>query len=111
MDSRDRRLAENEAFFREVNERIESLATDHLGRDAAYDFLCECANPDCTFRIRLPLSVYEKVRADSKQFIVLPLHYTPEIEDLAIREETYWVVRKTGEAGDHVDDLDPRDRQ
>ena len=109
MDERDRRLAENEALFREVNERVEALG-HHLGPNVPYEFLCECANVDCTFRITLPLSVYESVRADTRQFVVLPLHYTPEIEELVVEAETYWVVRKTGEAGEYVDELDPRSR-
>ena len=109
MDERDRRLAQNEALFREVNERVEALAQG-LGPDDPYEFLCECANADCTFRITLPLSVYESVRADARQFVVLPLHYTPEVEELVVEEPSYWVVRKTGDAGDYVDQLDPRTR-
>ena len=109
VDERERRLAQNEALFREVNERVETLA-DRLGPDVPYEFLCECANADCTFRISLPRSVYESIRADPQQFVVLPLHYTPEVEDLVIEEGTHWVVRKTGEAGDYVEQLDPRSR-
>ena len=109
VDERERRLALNEALFREANERIETLA-DQLGPDVPYEFLCECANADCTFRISLPLSVYESIRADPQQFVVLPLHYTPEVEDLVIEEDTHWVVRKTGEAGEYVEQLDPRSR-
>ena len=109
MDDRERRLAQNEALFRELNERVETVA-DRLGGDGPYEFLCECANADCTFRISLPLSVYESIRADPQQFVVLPLHYTPEVEDLVIEEDTHWVVRKTGEAGKYVEQLDPRSR-
>ena len=109
VDERERRLAQNEALFREVNERVETVA-DRLGPDVPYEFLCECANADCTFRISLPLSVYESIRADPQQFVVLPLHYTPEVEDLVIEEDTHWVVRKTGEAGEYVEQLDPRSR-
>ena len=109
VDERERRLAQNEALFREVNEHVETLA-DRLGPDVSYEFLCECANADCTFRISLPLSVYESIRADPHQFVVLPLHYTPEVEDLVIEEDTHWVVRKTGEAGQYVEQLDPRSR-
>lgn len=109
MDAREQRLAQNEALFREVNERVEAVA-HQLGPDVPYEFLCECANADCSFRITLPLAVYEAVRADGKQFVVLPLHYTPEIEELVRKEETYWVVRKTGEAGEYVEQLDPRSR-
>ena len=109
MDARDQRLAQNEALFREVNERIEDAA-HQLGPQIPYEFLCECANADCTFRIALPLATYETVRADPRQFVVLPDHYTPEVEDLVIQEDTYWVVKKTGEAGEYVEQLDPRSR-
>jgi hypothetical protein len=109
VDERERRLALNEALFREANERVEIVA-DQLGPDVPYEFLCECANADCTFRISLPLAVYESIRADPRQFVVLPLHYTPEVEDLVIEEDAHWVVRKTGEAGEYVEHLDPRSR-
>ncbi|SRR5687768_11082144 len=109
MDEREHRLAQNEALFREVNERVEAVA-HRLGPGVPFEFLCECANADCTFRITLPLGVYETIRADAKQFVVLPLHYTPEIEDLVVQNETYWVVKKTGETGEYVEQLDPRSR-
>ena len=109
MDEREQRLAQNEALFREVNERVETLA-HQLGPNVPYEFLCECANADCTFRLTLPLKAYESVRADPQQFVVLPLHYTPEVEDLVLKEDAYWVVRKTGEAGEYVEQLDPRSR-
>lgn len=109
MDARETRLAQNEVLFREVNERVGALA-HQLGPDAPYEFLCECANADCTFRITLAPSVYEHVRSDPQQFVVLPLHYTPEIEKLVVEEEAYWIVRKTGEAGEYVEHLDPRSR-
>jgi len=109
MDARDKRMAENEALFREVNERMEAVA-HRLGPNVPYEFLCECANADCTFRLTLPTQVYESVRADATQFVVLPLHFTPEIEELVIENDTYWVVRKTGEAAEYVERLDPRSR-
>ncbi len=102
-------MAQNETLFREVNERIEAAA-HQLGPHVPYEFLCECANADCTFRINLTLATYEAVRADGTQFVVLPQHYTPEIENLVLEEETYWVVKKTGEAGEYVEQLDPRSR-
>jgi hypothetical protein len=109
VNEREQRLAQNEALFREVNERVETLA-HQLGPNVPYEFLCECANADCTFRLTLPLKVYESVRADPQQFVVLPVHYTPEVEDLVLKEDAYWVVRKTGEAGEYVEQLDPRSR-
>jgi hypothetical protein len=110
VDAREKRMAENESLFREVNERVSTLS-DRLGPDAPYEYLCECANADCTFRIALSTADYERVRADPKQFVVLPGHYTPEVETLVAEHDAYWVVRKTGEAGDFVEQLDPRGRQ
>jgi hypothetical protein len=109
MDAREKRMATNEALFREVNERIEVMA-HQLGPEVPYEFLCECANADCTFKLSLPLSIYEAIRADPKQFVVLPQHYTPEIEELVVKEADYWIVRKEGEAGAYVEKLDPRGR-
>jgi hypothetical protein len=109
VDERDKRLAQNEALFREVNERVDSIA-HKLGPNVPYEFFCECANADCTFRLTLPVAAYEAIRADPKQFVVLPLHYTPEVEELVVEEDTHWVVRKTGEAGEYVEALDPRSR-
>lgn len=109
MDDRETRLAQNEALFREVNERVNDLAPEH-GVPSLTEYLCECANPDCTFRIRIDPSEYEVVRRDPRQFIVLPLHFTPEIEVLTGKHEHYWTVRKTGEAGEYVEHLDPRSR-
>jgi hypothetical protein len=107
VDERERRMTQNEALFREVNERVKEKA-EVLGSDAAFQFLCECANADCTFQLTLTLAQYENVRADPTQFAVLPLHFTPEIETLVSKNEGYWIVLKIGEAADYVEELDPR---
>jgi hypothetical protein len=106
MDARQKRLAQNEALFREVNERVQ----DHAGEGGVHHYLCECANSDCTFRITMAAADYEAVRADPRQFMVLPLHFTPEIEELVGETAAYWIVRKTGEEGEYVEQLDPRSR-
>ncbi len=100
-------MAENEALFREVNERVQDVAERGSG---TYEYFCECANVDCTFRITLARTEYEAVRTDAKQFVVLPNHYTPEVEDLVAEHATHWIVRKDGEAGEYVEKLDPRSR-
>lgn len=109
VDERDKRLAQNEALFREVNERVDDLAADwHIG---SQEYFCECANPDCTFRVQLERSEYQAVRADATQFFVLPGHFTPEIEALVSSEnDRFWVVKKQGDAAEFVQQLDPRSR-
>jgi hypothetical protein len=109
MDDRERRMAQNEVLFREVNERVKDIAAK-LGDDGGYEYFCECANKDCTFRVSLSLSDYEAIRRDPRQFVVLPDHYTPEIEEVVTEGDAFWVVRKDGDAGDFVEQLDPRTR-
>jgi len=70
-----------------------------------------CTDLDGSRRlVALTPAEYASVRADGKQFVVLPDHWTPEIETLVLREERYWVVRKNGEAGAYVEATDPRSR-
>lgn len=47
---RDRKLGLNEAMFREVNERIESLA-ETFGLQSPLDLVCECGSASCTEQI------------------------------------------------------------
>jgi hypothetical protein len=107
VDERERRMTRNESLFREVNERVREKA-EGFGSGAAFEYLCECANADCTFQVTLTLEEYENVRSDPTQFAVLPLHFTPEIETLVSKNEGYWLVKKVGEAADYVEKVDPR---
>ena len=109
MNPRDRRLAENEILFRQVNEGVEESASRHGDDDHVYDFYCECANADCTMHVHVTLAVYEEVRASGRRFVVLPGHDLPEVEDVVERNEGFWVIEKQGEAGALADAADPRD--
>ena len=108
MDDRERRLAENERLFREVNEGIEKAAL-RQGQDGhVYDFLCECSNLDCGFVLELDLETYEHARADPAVFVIASGHELPEIEDVILRGPDYEFVRKRGEAGRVARKDDPR---
>ena len=98
MDRRKERLAKNEIFLREVNNRIEDAAHALTFDNHLFEFMCECSNPDCTLRVQLTIAQYEDVRRDSTQFIVAPGHELPEIEDAVARGAGYEVVRKHGAA-------------
>jgi hypothetical protein len=56
--------------------------------------ICECANGDCTERLEIPVTEYEKVRADPRRFIVVPGHELPEFESIIERQGGYDVVEK-----------------
>ncbi|HEY2072683.1 MAG TPA: hypothetical protein VGG88_03830 [Gaiellaceae bacterium] len=110
MDDRERRLAENERLFREVNERIERAAAQHGVDTHRYDFVCECSNIDCGLTVTMPLSEYEQARADPTVFVVALGHELPEIEDVIHRDWGYQLVRKHGEAAQVAREEDPRAR-
>jgi hypothetical protein len=110
MDERARRIALNEALFRRVNEEIESL---ERGRAAADDrtihIICECADLRCGERVSIPVDAYEKVRADSSLFLVVPTHELADVEDVVQKANGYAVVRKRGgEAKRLAETTDPR---
>ena len=110
-EERARRLAANEATFREVNERVAEVeATFGVGGDVL-SVLCECALVECTGRIEVAKVAYEAVRAHAARFIVLPPHVLPEVEDVVDRDAGYVVAEKReGSGADEARRRDPRTR-
>jgi hypothetical protein len=109
MDERARRLGENEAIFREVNERVRET-DETLDADANIaEFVCECGSATCTGHVRVSPEDYERVRSDSATFLVLPGHDDPSVETVVAEHGAYWVVRKdAGEAEAIAVRTDPR---
>jgi hypothetical protein len=108
MDSREARLGRNESLFREVNERIEEIAADRTDGDHQYEFVCECANPDCTLHISMTIGQYEAVRAEGARFAVAKGHALPEIEHVVEEHASFDVILKQDEAGEEAEKRDPR---
>lgn len=108
MDENER-LALNEALFRDVNERIAESA-DRFGADQT-EFVCECADPNCTERVRVTLAEYERVRSNPTTFILAPGHDEPDIERVVSKRGRFHVVEKVQTAVRRtVIRLDPRRR-
>ena len=99
------RLARNEAFFRQVNERINDVSGSG---DDGYQFFCECADPACTERITLTTADYEWVRAKPTRFVLARGHVAPAIEHVVEREGDHVVVEKRGLAARIATKLNPR---
>ena len=103
-----RRVAQNEALFRAVNERIEAT-NKHFGvAVAGTAFVCECADEGCMERITLTLRRYEEVRSDPTHFVVAAGHIYPDYERVVEDVDGYVVVEKFGEAGKEALKLDER---
>ena len=112
MRTRESRLGENEALYREVNERIAEVAGhlfDEGDEPNAFHFVCECASATCTEQLALSLKDYASVRSDARWFVVVPGHELPAIERVIDRRTGYVVVEKTDpEARDAALASDPR---
>ena len=104
------RLAKNESFFRQVNERIKDVA-EGLDGAQTYEFLCECSDPSCTTRIELEREDYEWIRSNPTRFVLALGHAAPEIEQVVESEKDHMVVEKQGLAARVAAKLDPRTAQ
>lgn len=104
-----RRVAENDARFRQANENIARVAEETGAKDRI-PLLCECANMSCNEIVRLSLAEYEEIRSSGRTFFNAPGHVTAGQGWARVTEERdgYDVVEKVGEAAEIAEDLDPR---
>jgi 3,4-dihydroxy-2-butanone 4-phosphate synthase len=105
MSRREERLARNEAFFRELNERLEAVTPDSA---SGLVVVCECADEDCAQRLTLRQEEYEAIRAHDTYFVVAVGHVDSRIEHVVRQTDRFEVVAKRGAAADVAEDLDPR---
>jgi hypothetical protein len=103
------RWATNEALFRDVNERIAETA-ERFDADRT-EFVCECADPNCTHRVTASLAEYEEVRAGATTFLLAPGHEQRDIERVVSDRGRFRIVEKVQAAVRRtVIRLDPRRR-
>jgi|KBSMisStandDraft_5_1062788.scaffolds.fasta_scaffold194388_1 hypothetical protein len=104
------RTGENEALFREVNERLKERKEDNSAWALPSQWICECADPECTERIEMSLFEYEDLRSKTTHFAVAPSeeHVSLDVERIIDKLEGYWVVEKIGEAAEVAEETDPR---
>jgi hypothetical protein len=107
-----RRIAENEARFRDANERIEEAVLEHEITAFTMPFVCECGREACLKTLRLTLAEYELARQDPRFFLCIPGH---EIVGAGVgrtvRETSKFViVEKIDAAGAVAEERDPRRR-
>jgi uncharacterized protein (DUF1499 family) len=98
-DLQKARLAQNEDFFREVNEKINEKAESHGLDSHAYEFFCECSDAACVERVLLTLLEYAHIRAEPTRFVVKNHHVIREIEHVVESVPDHMVIEKHGEAG------------
>jgi hypothetical protein len=98
------RLARNQALFREVNERIEAIASDNTN----IEFVCECSDTGCIETIDLRLTDYEQIRANPLRFVIKPGHEIDAVERVISEDGGGYAVVEKHEAEGDLIEMDPR---
>lgn len=104
---REERLAGNEAMFRTANERMSGWEELRIN-EAEELYFCECADEDCREKVSLRKADYEKVRSDSRHFLIAHGHDIPDIETVIEKHDGWAVIEKKPEVAETVESLDPR---
>jgi hypothetical protein len=110
-DERRRRIGQNEALYRQVNERIEDMNEAFSTITENFSIVCECADLDCTEQITLSRERYEQTRRDPTHFFLKPGHEAMDTERVLDRaeDESYVIVEKASpEARRRAEETDPR---
>ena len=106
VPKRDRRLAQNEILFRQINERLAGGYDDSL--PPVLELVCECSDRECLKVLSIETAEYEWLRQNPRHFAVLPGHEAPAVEDVVERHELFVVVEKHAETHQQVEAADPR---
>jgi hypothetical protein len=94
MDEREQKIGENEALYRTVNERIESLNQAFGTLTNTMTVVCECGDVTCAEQIEIEIAEYERIRSDPTLFIIVPGHEIADVEDVVEEREAFHVVKK-----------------
>ncbi len=98
------RIADNETFFREANERVKERTREDGGMVA---FMCECGNAECRDVLHLTIEEYNRVRSDRRHFAIRPGHEEVATERVIEVGGHYAVVEKIGPGRSIAEELDP----
>ena len=101
MDERGRRVGENEALFRGVNEKLEDLNEGVAFITDTFSIICECADLTCADRIELTQDDYTRLRSEPTRFAIIHGHLAVGTEDVVESHEAYDIVRKREGAPAH----------
>ena len=104
-DEREIRSARNQALFRAVNENITALDRISISGSDPFVIACECADASCVAALSIDRDAYQSVRANPRQFALLPGHADPKLETVVTETGQYVVAEKFGDAALVVEQL------
>ena len=109
MSERERRVGQNEALFREVNERLEQLNQTFADMTGGFEIVCECGDEGCAEMFSIATREYEDMRRDPTEFAVIRGHDIADVDLILEHRDGYDLVRKrAGDAERVATSTDPR---
>jgi len=103
LGSREERIAYNEAWCRDLNERKAQWMESGL---PTAGFRCECWQVDCGSRFQLSAAEWKEARSRSNRFAVAPGHVAGDVETVVKKYPEFWLIEKQGEVGDVARELE-----
>jgi hypothetical protein len=94
MNERKRRIGENEAIFRGVNEQVSAVNATLSTITDTMRIVCECGLQSCIDQFPIQPPEYGRIREDATLFIIKPGHDLPETERVVAKNDHYWIVQK-----------------
>jgi hypothetical protein len=92
--------------FRSVNERILELGQKLDGGGLQeVEFACECTDDSCVERTSLTARQFGEIEENENQFIVLPGHERPGVEDVVAEHEGFLIVSKRGAGAEWIKEV------
>jgi len=108
VNERKRRIGENEAIFRSVNEQVRGLTSTLSTGAEAMKIVCECGNRSCTDQFEIDVATYADTRGDPTLFLIKPGHDLPETETVVAKNDVFWTVQKDpGDPAELARETDP----
>ena len=92
MEDRERRIAENEAYWRQLNE----LSPPEPGM--LNSVFCECGRLECSERVPMTAAEYDAVRSRATTFVVAPGHEQIDVEPV-VEDDRAVPDRREGRRG------------
>jgi hypothetical protein len=110
VNERERRVGENEALFREVNERIEELDATFGVQRREFTIVCECGLVTCAEHIAIAHDEYRELRENPTWFALIPGHEDTSVESVIDERHGYLIVQKhEGGPAEVARELNPRE--
>jgi formate-nitrite transporter family protein len=100
MRRRERRIADTQASFRELNEE----QSDSGDRAALHAYVCECGDPGCREQLAIANGELHEVHANPARFVIARGHQIPGVEHVIEQRDGYSIVEKSGQAALYVAD-------